>query len=88
MIPLTRALAATLLAAATHAGSDAQAAAPQPSSPASSATGAAVAAGSYVTTRDGVQLYYKDWGPMPATDAIAGGECFGDSALYSQARRL
>ena len=62
MIPLTRTLAATLLAAATHAGSDVQAASPQ-SSPASTATSVAVAEGSYVTTPDGVQLYYKDWGP-------------------------
>jgi non-heme chloroperoxidase len=63
MIPLTRTLAATLLAVATHAGSDVQAASPQSSSPASSITRVAVAEGSYVTTPDGVQLYYKDWGP-------------------------
>lgn len=63
MTPLTRTLAATPSANASHAGSDAQAASTRPSSPASATTGAAVADGSYVTTPDGVRLYYKDWGP-------------------------
>jgi non-heme chloroperoxidase len=34
---------------------------------------AAVAAqptGSYVTTKDGVQLYYKDWGPKDAQPVV------------------
>jgi non-heme chloroperoxidase len=56
-------LAATLSATVSHAGSDAQAASPRPSSPASATISVAVADGSYVTTPDGVRLYYKDWGP-------------------------
>lgn len=55
---LFRTLAATVLAAASHAGIEAHAASPQASPPS-----AAVADGRYVTTPDGVKLYYKDWGP-------------------------
>ncbi|AKC87335.1 alpha/beta fold hydrolase [Pseudoxanthomonas suwonensis] len=59
MNAITRTFAASLLAIATQAGTDAQAA------PANAAAQAARASaqGSYVTTADGVQLYYKDWGP-------------------------
>ncbi|WP_407352842.1 alpha/beta fold hydrolase [Luteimonas sp. R10] len=58
MNAITRNVAATLLAVATQAGAAAHAAQPQ----AGAAPGNAIA-GSYVTTPDGVQLYYKDWGP-------------------------
>jgi non-heme chloroperoxidase len=63
MITITRTLAATLLAVATQAGFVAQAASLQSTSAAPSATNVATVAGDYVTTADGVQLYYKDWGP-------------------------
>ena len=52
----TRSLAATVLAVATQASLTAQAA------PAT-APAAAERTASYITTADGVQLYYKDWGP-------------------------
>ena len=55
MNTLTRSLAATVLAVATQAGLTAQAA---PAAPV-----AAERTASYITTADGVQLYYKDWGP-------------------------
>ena len=53
-----RTLAAALLLLAAHTGFDTQAATPRTPS-------AAVAAAhdGIVTTRDGVRLYYKDWGP-------------------------
>jgi len=60
MNALTRSVAVALLALAAQAGVAAHAA---PSAPAAAVQGAATASGSYVTTRDGVQLYYKDWGP-------------------------
>ena len=56
MNTLTRSLAATVLAVATQASLTAQAA------PAT-APAAAERTASYITTADGVQLYYKDWGP-------------------------
>ena len=56
---LIRTLGATVLAAASLAGTDAHAASSQAATP----PGAAVADGRYVTTPDGVKLYYKDWGP-------------------------
>ncbi|MEL1265520.1 alpha/beta fold hydrolase, partial [Pseudoxanthomonas putridarboris] len=59
MNAITRTFAATLLAIATQASFGAHAA--QPASPAEVTTIARTA--SYVTTADGVQLYYKDWGP-------------------------
>ncbi|MEZ0470690.1 alpha/beta fold hydrolase [Luteimonas salinilitoris] len=60
MNAITRNSAATLLAVAAQAGAVAHAAQPQ----AEAATRNAIAtAGSYVTTPDGVQIYYKDWGP-------------------------
>ena len=62
MNKFNKALATTLLASVTQAGVDAQAATPS-SSAASSPVPIATANGSYVTTADGVQLYYKDWGP-------------------------
>src|SRR5690606_7316174 len=62
MNKFNKALTATLLASVTQAGVDAQAATPS-SSAASSPVPIAAANGSYVTTADGVQLYYKDWGP-------------------------
>nr|WP_295376240.1 alpha/beta hydrolase [Pseudoxanthomonas sp.] len=59
MNTLTRSVAVALIAFAAQTGATAQAA-QSPQAP--TALGAAVS-GSYVTTRDGVQLYYKDWGP-------------------------
>jgi non-heme chloroperoxidase len=59
MNTISRTFAATLLALAMQAGFTANAAQPQ----AQSINNAVVKSGSYVTTRDGVQLYYKDWGP-------------------------
>jgi len=58
MNAIARTFAATVLAIASQAGFGAHAAQPHPSAPA-----AAAVSGSYVTTPDGVQLYYKDWGP-------------------------
>ncbi len=55
----TRTLAATAAALAVQVGSAAQAA--QPASPIEATHIARTA--SYITTADGVQLYYKDWGP-------------------------
>ena len=60
MNALTRSVAVALLAFTAQAGFAAQAAQPQQNV---AAHGAATVSGSYVTTRDGVQLYYKDWGP-------------------------
>lgn len=59
MNTLTRSVAVALIAFAAQTGATAQAA-QSPQAP--TALGATVS-GSYVTTRDGVQLYYKDWGP-------------------------
>ena len=59
MNALTRSVAVALIAFAAQTGTTAQAA-QSPQTP--TALGATVS-GSYVTTRDGVQLYYKDWGP-------------------------
>lgn len=59
MNTITRTLAATGLAVAAQLGTATNAAAAAPS-----ATAAATArTPSYITTADGVQLYYKDWGP-------------------------
>lgn len=60
MNTIARTFAATLLAVALQAGFDVQAASPQT---AASATSAVVKSESYIATADGVQLYYKDWGP-------------------------
>lgn len=59
MNTLTRTLATTALAIAVQAGTAAQAAAPV--NPA--AVTAIAHTPSIITTADGVQLYYKDWGP-------------------------
>lgn len=56
MNTITRTLAAATLAVATQAGFAADAAQPKSDS-------ASARSGSYITTPDGVQLYYKDWGP-------------------------
>ena len=59
MNTVTRTLAATALALSMQAGLSAQAAAPaHPSAPS-----AVTRTASTITTADGVQLYYKDWGP-------------------------
>ena len=60
MNTLTRTFAASLLAIALHAGLPAQAA--QPANPTQVAATATID-GNYIVTRDGVRLYYKDWGP-------------------------
>jgi non-heme chloroperoxidase len=60
MNALTRGLAASLLAVATQASLPAHAAAT--ANPVDNAARATVQ-GDYVTTADGVRLYYKDWGP-------------------------
>jgi non-heme chloroperoxidase len=54
MNPFTRSIAAGLVASAMLFAV---------ASPASAATAKAEKTASYITTRDGVQLYYKDWGP-------------------------
>ncbi|MEZ3185021.1 alpha/beta hydrolase [Pseudomonas sp. LM13] len=59
MNPITRILALPLLAIALQPAFAAQAA--QPAKPGSAAVAAHTA--STITTADGVQLYYKDWGP-------------------------
>lgn len=59
MNPITRTLALPLLAIALQPAFAAQAA--QPAKPGSAAVVAHT--GSTITTADGVQLYYKDWGP-------------------------
>jgi len=59
MNALTRSVAVALIAVAAQAGATAYAA----QSPQTPTTQGATVSGSYVTTRDGVQLYYKDWGP-------------------------
>ncbi len=59
MNPITRTLAMPLLAIALQPSFAAQAA--QPAKPGSAAVVAYTA--STITTADGVQLYYKDWGP-------------------------
>jgi len=60
MNAIARTFAAALLAVAIQASFGAQAASPQNSS---SATSVVVKTESTITTADGVQLYYKDWGP-------------------------
>ncbi|MDQ1107279.1 non-heme chloroperoxidase [Stenotrophomonas rhizophila] len=59
MKTITRTLAATALALAIHVTATASAA--EPARPSVVAGEARTA--SYITTADGVQLYYKDWGP-------------------------
>ncbi|MDH0082939.1 alpha/beta hydrolase [Stutzerimonas stutzeri] len=59
MNPITRTLAMPLLAIALQPAFAAQAA--QPAKPGSAAVAAHTA--NTITTADGVQLYYKDWGP-------------------------
>jgi non-heme chloroperoxidase len=60
MNTIARTFAATLLAVAIQAGFNVQAASP-PTTASASIT--VVKSGSYIATADGVQLYYKDWGP-------------------------
>ena len=60
MNTIARTFATTLLAVAIQAGFNVQAASPQTAAPASTAV---VKSESIITTADGVQLYYKDWGP-------------------------
>ena len=55
MNAITRTIAATALAVATQASLAAPASVPAPV--------AVERTASYITTADGVQLYYKDWGP-------------------------
>ncbi|CAH0238721.1 alpha/beta fold hydrolase [Stenotrophomonas lactitubi] len=59
MNTVTRTLAATALALSMQVGLSAQAA--EPANP--SATSGVTHTASIITTADGVQLYYKDWGP-------------------------
>jgi len=60
MNKISRAIATGLLAASVQAGVAAHAA--QPATTAQATTHATVD-GNYITTTDGVRLYYKDWGP-------------------------
>ncbi len=60
MNTLARVIATALLAVTLQSGSDAQAASPQT---AAQADNAAARNSGYITTTDGVRLYYKDWGP-------------------------
>ncbi len=60
MNAIARTFAATLLAVAIQASFGANAAQPQTAAPASIAV---VESERYITTADGVQLHYKDWGP-------------------------
>lgn len=60
MNTIARTFAATLLAVAIQVGFNVQAASPQTTA---SASITVVKSGSYIATADGVQLYYKDWGP-------------------------
>lgn len=59
MNTISKAVATTLLAAAVQTGAPVQAASTEASAPVSSIT----KNGNYVTTHDGVQIYFKDWGP-------------------------
>src|SRR5690554_2164294 len=61
MNAISRALTASLLAFAVHAGT-AQAATPAPDA-LQTAANAATIDGDHIVTADGVRLYYKDWGP-------------------------
>ncbi|SEO54031.1 alpha/beta fold hydrolase [Pseudomonas sp. NFACC39-1] len=60
MNTLNRTLAIATLALATLS---AEAASPAQAGARASAVGSVIQSASYITTRDGVQLYYKDWGP-------------------------
>lgn len=60
MNTLNRTLALATLALATLS---AEASQPNKAGASASAVGRIVQSASYVTTKDGVQLYYKDWGP-------------------------
>lgn len=60
MNTLNRAMAIATLALATLS---AEAATTVRTSESASAVGSVIQSASYITTRDGVQLYYKDWGP-------------------------
>jgi non-heme chloroperoxidase len=60
MNTLNRTLALATLALATLS---AEASQPNKTGTSASAVGSIVQSASYVTTKDGVQLYYKDWGP-------------------------
>ncbi|WP_434604135.1 alpha/beta fold hydrolase [Pseudomonas sp. R1-7] len=60
MNTFNRTLAVATLALATLG---AQAATPVQAGASVSAVGSVVQSASYITTKDGVQLYYKDWGP-------------------------
>ncbi|AVU77457.1 MULTISPECIES: alpha/beta fold hydrolase [Pseudomonas] len=60
MNTLNRTMAIATLALATLS---AEAASPAQTAASMSAVGSVIQSASYITTRDGVQLYYKDWGP-------------------------
>lgn len=60
MNTFNRTLAVATLALATLS---AEAASPVQAAASASAVGSVVQSASYITTQDGVQLYYKDWGP-------------------------
>ena len=60
MNTLNRTMAIATLALATLS---AEAASPAQTAASMSAVGSMIQSASYITTRDGVQLYYKDWGP-------------------------
>ncbi|MEN2393860.1 alpha/beta fold hydrolase [Pseudomonas halotolerans] len=60
MNTLNRTLAIATLALTTLS---AEAASPAQAGASASAVGSVIQSASYITTRDGVQLYYKDWGP-------------------------
>lgn len=60
MNTLNRTMAIATLALATLS---AEAASPAQTAASMSSVGSVIQSASYITTRDGVQLYYKDWGP-------------------------
>jgi len=57
------AMSTLAVAAAASLAAPAQAAGSRPSAGAAASAADARPSGAYITTRDGVQLYYKDWGP-------------------------
>ncbi|NKI92750.1 alpha/beta hydrolase [Rhizobacter sp. SG703] len=64
------AFAKSLIALSAVAAFAGAASAAQKATAAKPAVAAAQPAGSYVTTKDGVQLYYKDWGPRDGQPVI------------------